>query len=134
MLLMPSDTALLGPLYDESSNVIARLIAEDFIRENANINTLIRDAKDLLAAVDMATSVSDIPGDLEYDQLRRSWALFGPGMYRRLEALEFVVRLNTAQQDQDRGQLYAMLGIIQTWLTIRRQTLELNGSEVLKQR
>ncbi len=130
MLFMPTDDFLLGPLDSHQAGILAQLIGQDLYKKGEPIAAVVLEVENLLTA--RAISISSLEGDTDWEQVRRSWCFIGPGMLRRVE----VLKLTAAHVTKDSpGQLecYSMLGLMLSYLTIRRQTLELNGIEVLKE-
>jgi hypothetical protein len=120
MLFMPGDGALIPPI---PHIVLATFLAEDWTNEQADIKKLADEAQALLTAIDLAISRHDFAGDAEGRKMRVSWALIGPGFFRKIEAIRTA---SSAKRD------YTELAVITTALTLRQQTLEANGIEVLK--
>lgn len=130
MLLMPIDDELLGPS-NGSCNVIAQMMGEDFLNNNADLMEFINEAGKLLTAVDAAISQANLVNDQQWEKMRTSWCFFGPGILKQIEAIKTAASLPRLNQ-HSKSMLYAKVAFIQTFLTIRRQTLELNEIEVLE--
>lgn len=131
MLFMPTDDFLLGPLDSHQAGILAELIGQDLLERGEAITALVLEVETLLTAVDRAISVSSLEGDAGWEQMRRSWCFIGPGMLRRIEVLKFSAS-HATNNPKTKLECYSMLGVMLSYLTIRRQTLELNGIEVLK--
>ncbi len=128
MIYVPGDNRLFG---DTSvSGVFARGMASDWFNSVVNIHKILDEAQKLLEAVDLAISGADIPGDDELQKMKEAWAYMGPGFQNELEKTRSLVRdmgiIDT------RLTVYSRLANIISMLTLRRQTLELNGIEVFK--
>jgi len=129
MVIMPMDNVMVGPTISGSYTVMAQMLAEDWNKSDADVKALTQEAEDLLNAVDAAISQSEIKDDSEWEQMRRCWCFIGPGMCRQIERLKI---LTAKPRFLNKPEIYSMLGLIHTFLTVRRQTLELNDIEVLK--
>lgn len=122
MKFMPGDDPLHlpGPIV----GTMARLLVEDWLAENADHRQLIAEAEELLNAVDLAISGADFAGDEDGELMQRCWAFIGPGLHQRIRQMNFL--------PLRKQHLYTQIAVVTMVLTTRRQTLELNGIEVLK--
>lgn len=122
MQFMPNDDPVAGPL--PGVGVMATFLAEDWVAEGADLQQLIVEAEELLNAVDLAISGSDFAGDKSGEQMQRCWAFIGPGLHTDLQSAKDPATCKRSA--------YSKLAVITMALTARRQTLELNGIEVLR--
>jgi len=130
MLLMPTDDLVIGPIC-HMSECIAEFIAKDMMDKGGDIDELIREVTSLLVVVDAAISTSRLDGDDDWEQMRRCWAFIGPTLFNRLESLKKTT--GRGRSEFEKRKSYFVLATIQAYLTIRRQTLELNDIEVFKE-
>lgn len=125
MKFMTGDDPLVGPLMGGGSmDVISALLVQDWLKEDADHKQLISEAEELLTAVDLAISGANLEGDRDCEQMKRSWAFIGPGLYREIQSLKSSILR--------KQHLYPRIAVITMALTTRRQTLEINCIEVLK--
>ncbi len=129
MLLMFTDNELYGP-DNQNTCLLAQSMAKDLLRQDADIAVLLKEAEELLTAVDAAISTSELKGDPDWGQMQVGWAFFGPSIFRRLEILK--LSEFKAKNKLEKLRYYSMLSVILVSLTIRRQTLELNNIVVFK--
>jgi hypothetical protein len=131
MIVSPMDNPYTGPL-GADAGMLALAVCQDWMKAGTDIKELVEEVSQVLAAVDLATSspCDHLGRDRDFHQMRVSWAFLGPGLHKQIEALKMeisrprLVGHNTTE--------YALLANIHTFLFIRRQTLELNGIDVLK--
>jgi hypothetical protein len=122
MMFMTGDNALTGPL--PNVDVMATLLAQDWMTERADPKLLLRETEELLEAVDLAISGSDFAEDEDGQLMQRSWAFIGPGLYRDIQKM----KASTLGGEY----IYPRIALIMMTLTIRRKTLEFNDIDVLK--
>ncbi len=126
MHYMPGDSRLFE--CSQTTIVVAQLSAQDFLKNQASIPDLVTEAEQLLAAVDLAISGADIPNDEELERMKVSWAFFGNGFNDKIQTLKLTAHLIAGYENT--LQAYALLANTIWMLTLRRQTLELNGIAV----
>ncbi|MGB3073331.1 MAG: hypothetical protein WBB68_03675 [Candidatus Moraniibacteriota bacterium] len=98
-------------------------------KDSAVLSELIEEMSDLLIAVDAAISQTELVGDQQWETMRRCWCFLGPGIFKQIEMLknnDSPVKMSMYQ----RLPLYRKVAFLQIVLTIRRQTLEMNGIDV----
>lgn len=122
MMFMPNDDSVNGPL--PRVGIMATFLTQDWATEGADHQQLIAEVEELLSAVDLAISGADFTGDEDGEQMQRCWAFIGPGLHKDIQQMK--------TSSLRRQYLYPRIAVITMALTTRRQTLELNGIEVLK--
>ena len=122
MKFMPLDDPITGPFQQVAT--LATFLTQDWIEEDTDHRQLVAEAEDLLVAVDLAISGAELSGDKDGELMQRSWAFIGAGLYKDIQQLK--------TSSLQKGHLIPRIAVITIALTTRRQTLELNGIEVLK--
>lgn len=128
MHLNPLDDEVIGPSISYSMQM-AQQMGEDLRKDSAALSELIEETSDLLTAVDAAISQTELVGDQQWETMRRCWCFLGPGIFKQIEMLknnDSPVKMSAYQ----RPSLYTKVAFLQIVLTIRRQTLEMNGIEI----
>ena len=129
MILAPMDDPLEGPI--GAAQFLATSMAEEYLETSADVGTLLEETLQVLQSVDLTTSAPcRLDGDPDFEQMKRAWAFVGPSLCKKIEGAKTLV--SRPLSGSSKRSVYALVANIQAFLFIRRQTLELNGLEVLK--
>ena len=128
MIFSPLDKDV--AILTDDGGVLALLVAQDLIKDKTNPDEFLKEVEDLLASVDLSISAINRPEDEECCRMQRNWAFVGTGLNKKIQQLKLL--LPHARRFETMQQLFASLANIQTFLLVRRQTLELNGIDVVE--